>query len=193
METVISQILLFGVLPAWILAVWMDWICHRMTGMAYGDCTRETVLHLLMAAEIAAAALLVALLQANALVLILLVALWLAYQFTLMADARFAAPRRIVSALERRVHRVLGILSTLALALLCVFHGDQWLAMTGAGTAVADVSLTPRTPPLPYLSYPAIFGAVGLLILPFAEELWRGLRADRIDDPTPATQGRSHP
>jgi hypothetical protein len=56
---VIPALILWILLPAWILAGFLDWTCHRKSGIAAHCGPRESILHLLLLAEAGAALLII--------------------------------------------------------------------------------------------------------------------------------------
>lgn len=173
MEAALLGLLLWVVLPAWLLAGLLDWWCHRRTDIAHTSGRRESALHLLMLAQVGAAMLAVLLLRINALVLLLLTALWLLHQATSIWDSRWAAPRRHIGVLEQHVHGFLDVLPLTALLLLSVLHGEQWRALLGVAEVKPDFALAWKDPPADARLLAGVMAAGLLLaVLPFAEE-WR--------------------
>ncbi|MNN74145.1 hypothetical protein D3C81_1903140 [compost metagenome] len=70
------------------------------------------------------------------------------------------------------------MLPVTAVAMLAAAHWDQFLALFGAAAEPPSLTLTPKRDPLPPLYLMGLFAALGLLVvLPYAEELLRCLRA----------------
>ena len=177
MEAAITAVLAWGILPAWLLAGLLDWWCHRRSDLAHTSGLGESRLHLLMLLQVGAGILAVLLLRINALVLLLLAALWLAHQATSVWDSRYAAPRRRISVLEQHVHGFLDVLPLTALLLIGLLHRDQWLALAAADLE-ADFTLAWKDPAPDWRRAAAVVAA-GLLfaLAPFAEEWLRAHRA----------------
>jgi len=166
-------VLMFGVVPLWILAGLADWWCHRRTAIERTSGLRENLFHWLLFAEAGIALAGVAVLQVNAAILVLVFAGFLAHELTTYIELRYTVPRREVRPLEQMVHSFMEILPLLLLALLAVMGWDR--LADGAWRDLAPrVTRTPWPPA--YLA--AIAAAVLLLnVLPMAEEARRCWRA----------------
>lgn len=170
--------LLFLVLPLWLLAGLVDWLCHRAARIELNAGPRESLIHLLMLAEGAVPLLLGLFLEITGTVLLVMVAAWLLHEVTSYWDVRYAAAHRPVSAFEQRVHDYLGVVPFLALSLVFVLHWPQVLALVGLGPEPVSWALDWKRPPLPPGYIVGLLGAVTVFVLlPYLEELWRGLRA----------------
>jgi len=180
METIATGVLLYFVLPLWLLAGLADWACHRASDIARTAGPAESVLHLLMFAEIAVPLLACLLLEINALVFALMLAAFVLHEATALWDVSYAQQRRYISPFEQHVHSFLELLPLMAGVLVALLHWQAFLSLFGLGQAPADWALRPKQPPLP-LGYVAGLLAAALLLeaLPYLEELWRGLRARR--------------
>lgn len=174
-----ALILLYFVLPVWLAAGVADWLCHRASDIAQTTGAKESLLHLLMFAEVGLPLLAALFLEINALVIALMIVCFFAHQATALWDVRYASTARTVSPIEQHVHSFLEMMPLLAIVLVCAMHFDQFLALFGAGNAVArfDVALKPESLPTTYIA--TLMIAILLLeLLPYVEELWRGLRAN---------------
>jgi hypothetical protein len=172
--------LLFIVMPIWLLVGVLDWWCHRTSSIETTSGVTETIIHLLMLAEGGIAVLLGLFLEINGLVLALLLAAFIAHEITSYWDLSYAAPRRNVRPFEQRVHDYLAVVPFVALSLVFVLHWDQALAWFGIGPATLNLSLELKHEPLPLRYVAGLLAAIFLFeVLPYGEELWRGLRAAR--------------
>jgi hypothetical protein len=172
--------LLFIVMPIWLLVGLLDWWCHRTSAIETTSGVPETVLHLLMLAEAGAAVLMGLFLEINGLVLALMLAAFIAHEVTSYADLTYAAPRRNVRPFEQRVHDYLAVVPFLALSLVFVLHWDQAVAWFGIGPAKLDLSLGLKREPLSPNYIIGLLTAIFIFeVVPYVEELWRGLRARR--------------
>jgi hypothetical protein len=173
--------LLYTVLPFWLAVGAADWLCHRAAGIERTSGPVESLIHLLMLAQIGAPLLLALFFEVNALLICVFVACWLAHELTSHWDLTFALRRRHVSAVEQHVHNYLGALPFMAFSLLLVLHWPQLLALVGVGPQEPDFALRLKHRPLPVAYVIALLGAILLLeVLPYIEELWRGLRHSRM-------------
>jgi hypothetical protein len=172
--------LLYAVLPLWLVVGTADWLCHRAAAIERTSGPVESLIHLLMLAEIGAPILLALFFEVNALLIVVFAACWVAHELTSHWDLAYALPRRHVSAIEQHVHNYLSALPFMAFSLLLVLHWPQLFALVGAGPEIAEFALRPKQRPLPLAYMITLLTAVALLeVLPYLEELWRGLRPGR--------------
>lgn len=88
--------------------------------------------------------------------------------------------RRNVTPLEQHVHSFLEMIPLMAGAFVAVLHWPQFLALFGLGTETARFDLMLKQEPLPVAYVVSVLAAaLGLELLPYLEELVRGLRAGR--------------
>jgi hypothetical protein len=162
-------LLMYGVLPLWMLAGVADWACHRRTCIESTGGLRESAFHWVMFSQMGVAALAVLFLELNAAVLLLAGALFLAHEVTTWMELRFVVGRREVSPIEQMIHSFMEILPLAGLFLLLGLYADR---RNPAGAS--DWSLRLKDEPLPaaYL-LAALAGAMLLNVLPLAEESWR--------------------
>jgi len=173
-------LLMFGVLPLWLMAGWADWWMHRRSHIERTAGVRESLLHLLMLAEMAIAVLAVLWLEINAAVLALCIVAFLAHEITVYADLRWSAGQRQITPLEQMIHSVQEIMPLVGLALLASSHWDQASALVGLGGAGgedASWSFTLKRVALPgeYVASAVLAGAA--LAACYVEELWRCMKA----------------
>jgi hypothetical protein len=175
-EDVARWLLMFVVIPLWVLAGLADWWCHRRTDIAHTSGWPENVFHWVLLAEGGVALLAVALLEIDAAVLLLVFAAFLAHEITTWIELRYTAPLRDVQPGEQMVHSFMEILPLLVLALAAVIGWDRVAGLFEAGAP--DFALALKAEPWP-ASYLAGLGCAVLLlnVLPLAEEGWRCARA----------------
>lgn len=184
-------LLLYAVIPLWLLAGFADWLCHRRTAIESTSGAPESALHLLLLAEMGIPVLGALYLDVNALVLLVLAIALIAHEITTYVDLRYAAPRRHVGVVEQLVHSVLEMSPLAVLLLLASEHWPEALALFGAGDEPARFALTPsdEAPPLAWTIAFAI-GIVALALVPYIEELIRALRRAAKTDATPLQQAQ---
>ena len=102
------------------------------------------------------------------------------HEATAIWDVSFAYARREVTPTEQHVHSFLEMLPLMGLVLIAVLHCGQFQALFGFGPEVARFDITLKQEPVPTL-YIAVVLLSALLfeVLPYVEELLRGLRAKR--------------
>jgi len=180
MQDAARFILVHLVMPAWLLAGVADWACHRRAGLEHTTGLKESLLHLLMVAQMGLGALAAVFLEMTSAVLLLLMVLLAAHALTSHWDLHYASGRRKVSALEQSVHAYLEALPLAALALLAASHWPQVTAIFGASASQPDWRWTWKSDSLPapvialLLAASAVFG-----FAPYAEELYRCLKVRR--------------
>jgi hypothetical protein len=173
-----QALLLYFIMPLWFLAGLADWLCHRSTDIEHTTGPKESLLHLLMFAEVAVPLLACLFLEINASIFLLMILGFVAHEATALWDVSYAAPRRYVSPIEQHVHSFLELIPLLAGVIVAVRHWGQLLAVFGLGTETARFEITLKDDPLPIMYIVLMLSAALFLeLLPFLEELWRGLRA----------------
>jgi hypothetical protein len=173
-----QAILLYFVMPLWFAAGIADWLCHRASDIEHTSGAKESVIHLLMFAEVAGPILAALFLEINALVIAGMIVAFVLHEATALWDVSYAVARRHVSPIEQHVHSFLEMVPLMALVLVVVLHWPQFLALFGLGDEAARFDVAWKEAPLPVAYVVAILGAALLLeLVPYLEELWRGLRA----------------
>jgi len=177
---IIRNVLMYFILPLWLCAGFADWLCHRASHIATTSGPKESLIHLLMLAEMGFAVMLAMTFEVNALIILLMMICWAVHEATAVWDVFFAVEHRVVTPIEQWVHSYLGVLPPLSLVLVVVLSWPQFLALFGLGTEPARFAFALKEPGLPWGYVLSVIGAVALLeVLPYLEELVRGLRANR--------------
>jgi hypothetical protein len=176
-----QSLLLYFIMPVWFLAGTADWLCHRATDIEHTTGPKESLIHLLMFAEIAVPLLACLFLEINAAIFLLMILAFIAHEATALWDVSYAVPRRYVSPIEQHVHSFLEMIPLMAGVIVAVQHWGQLLALFGLGPETAQFALTPKIEPMPVLYIVLVLAAALFLeLLPYLEELWRGIRAGRF-------------
>jgi hypothetical protein len=178
-DDVAVSVLMYFVLPLWLIAGFADYLCHRAAQIEKTSGAKESLLHLLMFAEMGLPILAAIFLEINALVFAVMIVAFLLHEATALWDVAYATETRGVGPFEQHVHSFLEMLPLMGLTMIAVLHWPQFLALFGLGDEAArfDIALKPYPLPWPYVA--AILGAVLLFeVLPYLEELVRGLRAN---------------
>ena len=163
-------VLMYLVLPLWIAAGFLDWCCHRRTGIERTGGWRESAFHLLMFAQMGVAGLMALLLEITPAVLVGMGLLFLLHEITVWVELRFVVGRRFVGPFEQMVHSVMEILPLAGLLILAVTHASP-----------PDDGFMLKRAPLPVGYLVAAACAIVILNLaPLLEEAWRCLRHGRI-------------
>jgi hypothetical protein len=172
-------ILLYGVIPLWLGAGFADWCCHRASHIETTAGAKESLIHLLMFLEVGAPLLAGIFLEINAGTIVLMAAMFFLHEATALWDVTYATTARRVTPFEQHVHSFLELMPLLAIACILVTHWGQALALFGAGTEHARFTVELKATPLPAAYTVTLFSAIFFLeIVPYMEELVRGLRAN---------------
>jgi len=170
-------LLLYFIMPLWLLAGVCDWLCHRKTHIEENAGLKEAFIHILMFSEMGIPLLAALFLEINALIILLMVVGFLLHEATALWDVSYSSTVRYISPVEQHIHSFLEMVPLMALLLVVTRHWDQALALVGLGAAAADFSLNLKSEPLPVPYIVTLLLAIVLLeIIPFAEELVRCLR-----------------
>ena len=186
---VTRNVLMYFVLPLWLAAGFADWLCHRASQIATTAGPKELLIHLLMLVEMAIPVTAAMAFEVNALIFAIMILCWMAHEVTAVWDVTYAVDKREVTPIEQHVHSYLGVLPLMSLTLVVVLNWKQFLALFGLGAEAPRFELAWRQPPLPWGYVLSIIAAVVLLeVIPYVEELIRGLRAQNRklarDDPS---------
>jgi hypothetical protein len=96
----ILAILLYFVMPLWLAAGFADWLCHRRSHIESTTGAKESIMHLIMFAEVGVGLLAGLLLEVNAGVIALIIAVFLLHELTALWDVSYAVKGRWVSTVE---------------------------------------------------------------------------------------------
>ncbi|PBB17850.1 diguanylate cyclase [Mesorhizobium sp. WSM4313] len=172
-------ILMYFILPVWLVAGFADWLCHRATHIESTTGAKESLIHLLMFAEVGIPLLAAMFLEVNALVIAVMIVTFFIHEATAIWDVRYATTARTVSPVEQHVHSFLEMIPLMGLVIVVALHWGQFLALFGAGTERARFDLTWKEQQLPVIYIAAVMIVIALFeLLPYVEEFFRGLRAN---------------
>src|SRR4051812_1281772 len=108
-------ILMYFVLPVWLVAGFADWLCHRATHIETTTGAKESLIHLLMFAEVGIPLLAAMFLQINAGINAIMIAAFLVHEATALWDVTYATTARAVTPIEQHVHSFLEMIPLMAL------------------------------------------------------------------------------
>lgn len=173
-----ALLLMYFVLPLWFAAGVADWLCHRATRIETTTGAKESLIHLLMFAEVGTPLLAAIFLEVNALVIAVMVGAFFLHEATALWDVSYAVTARYVSPIEQHVHSFLEMIPLMAILLILSRHWGQFLALFGFGSEPARFDILWKGEPLP-TAYIIVVLCIALLfnLLPYLEELRRGLVA----------------
>lgn len=172
-------ILMYFLLPVWLAAGFADWLCHRASHIESTTGAKESLIHLLMFAEVGIPLLAAMFLDMNALVIAVMIVAFFVHEATAIWDVRYATTARTVAPVEQHVHSFLEMIPLMGLVSVVSLHWGQFLALFGAGPETARFEIVWKSQQLP-VTYIACVMIVILLfeLLPYVEEFVRGLRAN---------------
>jgi hypothetical protein len=173
-------ILMYFILPLWLLAGFADWLCHRATHIETTTGAKESVFHLVMLVEMGLPLLAAIFLEVNAGIIAFMIVAFFLHEITTLWDVSYAIKWRKVSSIEQHVHSFQEMIPLMAILLLISRHWEQFQALFGFGPETARFELAWKEEQLP-MTYILSVIAIALLleIIPFVEEFFRGLRANR--------------
>jgi hypothetical protein len=193
-DALILNILMYGLFPLWLAAGLADYLCHRRTRIETTSGWRESMLHLLLFAEMGVPLLAVLLLETNAFVFLVMILGLLLHQATTFVDLAYATRTRGIPWYEQHVHSWLEMLPFAGLMLIAILHWGQFTALFGFGSETADFSIRWKQTPLPLgFVIAAILAALLVDVLPVLEELARGLKAAGANARVQSAARRSTP
>ncbi|WP_454737876.1 diguanylate cyclase [Cupriavidus necator] len=170
-------VLMYGLVPLWLLAGLGDWLCHRATHIERNAGAPESLMHMLMLAEVGLPLLMVLFLEVNALMIGVVLAAVVIHEATAWWDVQYASTRRHIAPVEQHMHSLLEVLPLTAASYVVVMHWGQFLALFGLGSEPARMALALKAEPLPPAYLAGLLVAVVVLAgLPYLEELWRCVR-----------------
>lgn len=174
-DLVLNAILYFFI-PLWLLAGFGDWLCHRITHISETSGIKESLLHILMLAEMGLPMLAALLLEINALVIGLMILGFLAHETTVLWDLRYTTGKRRILPGEQVIHSYQELIPLMLLTLVILLHWEQFIALVTLNGRAEFWLEWKRDPLSPgYLSV-LLAGTAVLVVLPFMEELWRCYR-----------------
>lgn len=174
------RLLQYVVVPLWIAAGLGDWACHRASNIETTAGVEESAIHALMMAESAVPTTLALFLEVNAGVLAAVLGAFGLHQATAAWDVACADGQRRVTPTEQHIHGLLEQGPAMATAFLVVLHWDQARALFGAGRERPVFALQAKRRPLSRRYRIGLLASMtALSAVPYAEELWRCLKARR--------------
>lgn len=173
----LTDLLMYLVLPLWVLAGLADCWFHRRTAIESTTGVRESVFHLTMFFQMSMGALAALLLEINLAVLVFLGMLFLLHELTTWLELRWVRGKRDLLAGEQMVHSFLELLPLFAVLGLVALHAEAF----GRWNHLDEWRLGWKEAPLPRGYLLAAGGAVlALNLLPLLVEFHRCLRARSI-------------
>jgi len=185
-------ILMYFIIPIWFLAGIVDWYCHKRSNISGTSGAKESLIHLLMFAEVGIPLFMVLIFEVNSLIIAISILLFFVHEATAMWDISYAVTKRRVGPIEQHVHSFLEMIPLLALVLVVGRHWPHFTALFGIGDIPADFALQLKEDPLPtWYLVTVLLIALALEFVPYMEELMRGLK-DKNQDGSVDASGSQH-
>ena len=174
------NLILFGLLPLWGVAGFIDWCCHRATKVESTSGLKESLMHSLMGIQLGIPIVLCLLFEVNVLILLVCVAMWLAHEVVAHWDVHYATPRRHISIWEVHVHNYMATVPLYLLMLVVVLNWDVAVKAATLDWAGQFELRLLRERPGGNSYLPAYLAFMGVLcVFPYIEENIRCLRQQR--------------
>jgi hypothetical protein len=179
-DDILRALLMYFVLPVWLAAGFADYLCHRSAHIERTSGWKESLLHLVQFAEMALPILAAMFLEITSGVVLLMIVCLVLHQATAMWDLSYATQMREVKPIEQHVHSVLEMMPLTGLLLVVALHWNAFIGLFGLAPATFALVFKPEPPSWPYVT--TMLGLTALFeVLPYIEELVRGLRSARTD------------
>ena len=171
------NLILYGLLPLWGIAGFIDWCCHRHTKVEQTSGLKESLIHSVMGIQLGVPILLCLTFKINVLILLICALMWLLHEVVAHWDVHYAAPLRNISIWEVHVHNYMATVPLYLFMLIVVLN---WDVAVKAATLQWEGQFTLVPLSLPhgsatYLPGYLLFMAV-LCVFPYLEENIRCLR-----------------
>ena len=125
------RFLLYYIIPIWLAAGVADWICHRGSAIEQTTGAKESLMHLLMLAEVSIPVTAGFFLEVTAPIAALMIAAFLAHEVTALWDVSYAVTAPNVTPTEQHVHSFLEMVPLMAISFIAVLHWPQFCAIAG--------------------------------------------------------------
>jgi hypothetical protein len=123
------NLILYGLLPLWGITGFIDWCCHRATGIERTSGLRESLIHSLMGVQLGIPILMCLLFEINVLVLLICLAAFLMHEVVAHYDVHYSAPLRRISIWEVHVHNYMATIPLYLLMLIVVLNWEVTLKL----------------------------------------------------------------
>jgi hypothetical protein len=150
---VTRTVLMYFVLPLWLLVGFADYLCHRASHIATTSGPKKSLIHLIMLGEFGIAVTAAMSFEINATIILLMIIVWATHEATRRPTTAQRCPRRRPA--RDTVPRAIGL-----------------------GPEAPRFEIVWKEPPLPWTCVlPVIAATIVFEVLPYFEEFIRGLRA----------------
>lgn len=118
------NMILYGLLPLWGIAGFIDWLCHRATHVERTSGLKESLIHSLMGLQLGIPILLCLIFQVNVLLILICALMWVLHEFVAHWDVHYASPLRKISIWEVHVHNYMATVPLYLFMLIVVINWD---------------------------------------------------------------------
>lgn len=176
-DQLLINLILYGLLPLWGITGFIDWCCHRATGIERTSGLKESLIHSLMGIQLGIPIVLCLVFYVNVAILLICLAAFIAHEIVAHYDVHYSAPLRRISIWEVHVHNYMATIPLYLLMLIAVLNWEtvQRLATLDWAGQFAFQRVEQPHGSSSYLRNYLIFMAV-LCVFPYIEENIRCLR-----------------
>ncbi len=177
-KQLLINLILFGVLPLWGIAGFVDWCCHKASKIEQTSGLKESLIHSLMGVQLGIPILLGLLFEINVLILLICIAAWVAHEMAAHWDVHYTTPLRKITIWEVHAH---NYMATLPLYLLILIGVINWPVVVKLFTLNWQGQFQLKPMPYPhggdhYLTAYLVFMGT-LCVFPYLEENYRCFKA----------------
>lgn len=182
LEQAILGMILFGLLPLWMIAGFVDYLCHRATNIERTSGVKESVLHIVMGFQVGIPVFLALICEVNVLITLICLAMLVAHEVVAVWDVRLATGVREISVWETHAHAFLLTIPFYTFALVALRNWQVFLSTVTFDWA-GQLSFVLREVPVGPRGYMGYYFAVvfALGLFPYGDELYRCLKARRAE------------
>ncbi len=177
-ETLTLSLILYIILPLWVITGSLDYWCHRATKIEDNSGLRESLIHALMGFLVGVPLWLGIFFEINVLVLLVCLTFFVLHELVAHQDVVWAGSRRRITVWEQHIH---AYLLTIPFYLMTLIICRNWGAFirTIRFEWTGDLYLIIRPEPVGTMRYVEWYAVLMLFtaILPYTEEVWRCWRA----------------
>ena len=186
-DQLLFNLILYGLLPLWGITGFLDWCCHRATGIERTSGVRESVVHSVMGVQLGIPIVLCLVFQVNVMILLICILAFLSHEVVAHYDVHYSAPLRRISIWEVHVHNYMATIPLYLLMLIVVLNWEVARDLVSLNWEGQFRFQRLASPPggSGYLRGYLAFMAV-LCVVPYVEELARCLREVRRRKARPA-------
>jgi hypothetical protein len=172
-DVLLFNLILYGCLPLWLIMGCLDYYCHRKSHIERTTGMKESLMHIIMGAQIGVPVFLGLFFNINVLLLLIMFLVLVFHEWVAHHDVKYALHNREISLLETHVHSFLEVLPFVIVALIICINWQAFVDLITLNWA-GHMSLAPKDHPLDRMY---IAGYVLLMLIadavPFLEEFVR--------------------